>query len=65
MTFPDFSQTPSQTPSSDGQGAAGGSVDPYAQYGGYQAYAALWYAHLAQQGQQGQQPGADQKPPGS
>lgn len=64
MTYPDFSQTPSQAPPSDAQGA-GAAADPYAQYGGYQAYAALWYAHLAQQGQQGQQAGGDQKPPGS
>ena len=63
-SFPAPNQAPSQAPS-DGQGA-GGAADPYAIYGGYQNYAAMWYAHIAQQGgQQGQPPGTDQKPPGS
>lgn len=31
------------------------SADPYAAYGGYQNYVALWYAALAQQGQAGGQ----------
>ena len=34
------------------QGPAPGGPDPYAQYGGYQAYAAMWYAAMAQQAQQ-------------
>ena len=51
-----------------GQAQAGGDVDPYAAYGGYQNYVALWYANLAQQGQQsvqGQGPPGEQRPPGS
>lgn len=42
--------------------AAGGdpAADPYAAYGGYQNYVALWYAALAQQGQAGGQPPAPQ-----
>ena len=47
--------------------------DPYAAWGGYQNYYAMWYAAVAQQGQQGQgQPGqmpptqgGDQGPPGA
>ncbi|KAL9640355.1 MAG: hypothetical protein Q9204_000746 [Flavoplaca sp. TL-2023a] len=44
------------------QGAsdATASADPYAAYGGYQAYVALWYQSLAQQGQQGQTQGQGQ-----
>ncbi|KAI8935014.1 hypothetical protein NX059_008679 [Plenodomus lindquistii] len=34
---------------------AGGAADPYAVYGGYQNYLAMWYASIAQQ-QQGQGP---------
>ncbi|KAK8217319.1 hypothetical protein M8818_001572 [Zalaria obscura] len=44
-------------------GPAGGdpnAPDPYAQYGGYQNYVALWYAALAQQQQGGQPGGAPQ-----
>ncbi len=51
-----------------GQAQAGGDVDPYAAYGGYQNYVALWYSSLAQQGQQpmqGQGPPGEQRPPGS
>lgn len=40
--------------------AGGDAADPYAAYGGYQAYVTLWYQSLAQQGQQGQQ-GAQQQ----
>ena len=56
-------------------GAGGGAVDPYAAYGGYENYLALWYSsYQAQnQGQQQQQqhqqsqnaPQAHQGPPGS
>ncbi|KAL8739636.1 MAG: hypothetical protein Q9190_007581 [Brigantiaea leucoxantha] len=44
----------------------GDAADPYAAYGGYQNYVALWYSSLQAQGQQQQQqqPG-DQRPPGS
>jgi len=37
-----------------GMGAAppaAGEADPYAPYGGYQNYIAMWYAAIAQQGQ--------------
>jgi far upstream element-binding protein len=43
-----------------GQVLSQGDPDPYAAYGGYQNYIALWYASMAQQGQQ--PPG--QAPPG-
>lgn len=33
---------------------AAGGADPYAAYGGYQAYLQMWYAAMAQQQQQGQ-----------
>ncbi|KAK1772852.1 hypothetical protein QBC33DRAFT_31687 [Phialemonium atrogriseum] len=42
---------------------AGGAADPYAPYGGYQAYLALWYQALASQQAQGQ--GDAAKPPGT
>lgn len=56
-------QQQAAAPSGDA-GAAGGA-DPYAMYGGYQNYMAMWYAALAQQqqGQPGQTPG--QQPPGA
>ncbi|KAH8196636.1 hypothetical protein TruAng_009195 [Truncatella angustata] len=41
--------------------AANGGADPYAAYGGYQNYIALWYQALAAQGQTG---GEMPKPPG-
>ncbi|KAI1435567.1 hypothetical protein GGR50DRAFT_655588 [Xylaria sp. CBS 124048] len=56
-----------QTSTTDSQNAApaNGGVDPYAMYGGYQAYLALWYQALAQQ-QGGSQPAGDMaKPPGA
>ncbi|KAI0391005.1 hypothetical protein F5Y17DRAFT_33555 [Xylariaceae sp. FL0594] len=55
---------------SDSQNAAppngaNGGDDPYAMYGGYQQYIALWYQALAQQ-QGGSQPGGDApRPPGA
>ena len=36
-------------------GTETGNADPYAAWGGYQNYAAMWYAALAQQQQQQQQ----------
>ncbi|KAK5988659.1 Far upstream element-binding 3-like protein [Cladobotryum mycophilum] len=45
---PDPTNQPPQVPSGDGQ-------DPYAQYGGYQNYVALWYQSLMYQQQQGGQ----------
>ncbi|KAL8768335.1 MAG: hypothetical protein Q9209_005369 [Squamulea sp. 1 TL-2023] len=49
-------QQSAQPSQQGGTAAAGGdaATDPYAAYGGYQAYVALWYQSLAQQGQQGQ-----------
>ncbi|KAL8824624.1 MAG: hypothetical protein Q9170_008094 [Blastenia crenularia] len=46
--------------------AATGDADPYAAYGGYQNYVALWYQSLQAQGQgQGQQQQGQQGPAGS
>ncbi|KAL8645539.1 MAG: hypothetical protein Q9226_007255 [Calogaya cf. arnoldii] len=58
QTQPSYSQQPAQQqqisqPQQSGDPAAA-AADPYAAYGGYQAYVALWYQSLAQQGQQGQ-----------
>ncbi|KAJ9665554.1 hypothetical protein H2201_004245 [Coniosporium apollinis] len=44
-------------------GGDAGAADPYAAYGGYQNYAAMWYAAMAQQAAQGQ--GGQQGPPGA
>jgi far upstream element-binding protein len=52
---------PTQAP---GAGAAG-AEDPYAAYGGYQAYVALWYQAMAAQQQAGQPQGDPTKPPGT
>ncbi|OJD31791.1 kh domain-containing protein [Diplodia corticola] len=59
-----MSQQQAAGPGGDAAAAAGGA-DPYAMYGGYQNYMAMWYAALAQQqqGQPGQTPG--QQPPGA
>jgi far upstream element-binding protein len=38
-----------------------GGADPYAAYGGYQNYAAMWYAALAAQQQGGQPPQGEQR----
>ncbi|KAA6414605.1 MAG: hypothetical protein FRX48_01355 [Lasallia pustulata] len=44
----------------------GGEVDPYAAYGGYNNYVAMWYAAMAQPNQQpGQGPPGEQRPPGT
>ncbi|KAF2096860.1 hypothetical protein NA57DRAFT_58745 [Rhizodiscina lignyota] len=43
-------------PAAAAQGDAN-AADPYAIYGGYQAYLAMWYAAMAQQKQAGQAPG--------
>ncbi|EPQ65280.1 Bgt-79 [Blumeria graminis f. sp. tritici] len=46
--------------------SSSGSEDPYAAYGGYQNYVALWYQAIAQQQQGGVQPQRDlSKPPGT
>ncbi|CZT06685.1 hypothetical protein WAI453_006028 [Rhynchosporium graminicola] len=52
---------PSQQPVSQVAPAAGGE-DPYAAYGGYQNYVALWYQAIAAQQAQGGDPS---KPPGT
>ncbi|KAI1178204.1 hypothetical protein F4777DRAFT_586831 [Nemania sp. FL0916] len=45
--------------------SANGGADPYAAYGGWQAYAALWYHAIASQQGAGQQTGEMPKPPGA
>jgi len=63
-----YSQPLGQLPQGQNQGApAAGQEDPYAAYGGYQAYVALWYQAMAQQQQQqaGQPQGDSSKPPGT
>ncbi|KAL6710665.1 hypothetical protein ACN47E_007722 [Coniothyrium glycines] len=49
-----------QAPAAAAPPASGGTADPYAVYGGYQNYLAMWYASIAQQQQQG-----GQGPPGA
>ncbi|PHH71844.1 hypothetical protein CDD80_4960 [Ophiocordyceps camponoti-rufipedis] len=49
-----YSQQPS---TNQAPAAAGDASDPYAQYGGYQNYVALWYQSLMYQQQQQQQQG--------
>lgn len=53
---------PTQPPTAAAPAAGGGAgaADPYAVYGGYQNYLAMWYASIAQQQQQG-----GQGPPGA
>lgn len=51
-----------QPPAPAAGSPAGGAADPYAIYGGYQNYLAMWYASFAQQQQQG---GAPPGPPGA
>jgi far upstream element-binding protein len=72
--FNDYSQQQPQQPSYGQPAAASlgapmqagaptqeaGAVDPYAIYGGYQNYLAMWYSSIAQQQQQG-----GQGPPGA
>lgn len=58
---------PAAQPPATAQIAGGATpADPYAVYGGYQNYLAMWYASIAQQ-QQGGQPGQppQQGPPGA
>lgn len=52
-----------QPPAPAANAAGGAAADPYAIYGGYQNYLAMWYASFAQQQQQGGQP--PQGPPGA
>ncbi|RDW75630.1 hypothetical protein BP5796_06451 [Coleophoma crateriformis] len=62
-----YSQPQPQTLPQQAQAAPQANAeDPYAAYGGYQAYLQMWYAAMAQQQQAGQQPGSDaSKPPGT
>ncbi|KAL7624488.1 hypothetical protein AAE478_006053 [Parahypoxylon ruwenzoriense] len=56
-----------QPSATDGQQATAptGAGDPYAMYGGYNQYVALWYQALAQQQQAGTQPSSEApQPPG-
>jgi far upstream element-binding protein len=59
-----YGQPPQGQPPAPAAGtpAAAGAADPYAIYGGYQNYLAMWYASFAQQQQQG---GAPPGPPGA
>ncbi|KAI9697317.1 MAG: hypothetical protein M1836_004881 [Candelina mexicana] len=68
-------QSPNQSsqghnPATSAAAPPGDTSDPYAAYGGYQNYVAMWYAAMAQQQQQQQQQqgggqGEQQKPPGT
>ncbi|TVY80995.1 Far upstream element-binding protein [Lachnellula suecica] len=60
-------QSQAQAPNSQAQaGPAAGAADPYAAYGGYENYVALWYQATAMaQQQQGGQQGDSSKPPGT
>ncbi|KPI40664.1 Far upstream element-binding protein 1 [Cyphellophora attinorum] len=56
--YPGQSAYPAAAAAPAQQAPAAGGEDPYAAYGGYQNYAAMWYAAVAAQQQaQGQQPG--------
>ncbi|KIN02532.1 hypothetical protein OIDMADRAFT_102675 [Oidiodendron maius Zn] len=63
----DYSQPSYSHPQGQAQAQAppaAGQEDPYAAYGGYEAYVALWYHAMAQQ-QAGQAAGDQSKPPGT
>ncbi|KAH3983675.1 hypothetical protein HBI56_077000 [Parastagonospora nodorum] len=47
---------PAAQPAAAANPAGGAAADPYAVYGGYQNYLAMWYASIAQQQPQGGQP---------
>lgn len=53
-----------QNPHQQQSGGPGGGADPYAAYGGYENYVALWYSSYQAQNQGQQNPQA-QGPPGS
>lgn len=52
---------PAAPPAQQGGAPPAGGPDPYAAYGGYQNYAAMWYAALAAQQQGGQPPQGEQR----
>ncbi|RDL40313.1 Uncharacterized protein BP5553_00292 [Venustampulla echinocandica] len=60
-----YAQPQGQPQSQPQTDAATGADDPYAPYGGYNAYVALWYQAMAQQQQAGQPQGDPSKPPGT
>ncbi|KAI9804614.1 MAG: hypothetical protein M1833_006688 [Piccolia ochrophora] len=71
-----YSDRQAQTQQQYGQGQAqaqqpsstedqGSDADPYAAYGGYNNYVAMWYAAMAQQQQQQQGQGEQPRPPGA
>ncbi|KAI1499421.1 hypothetical protein F5X99DRAFT_389884 [Biscogniauxia marginata] len=63
---PQTASNPSNAADAAPPAAANGGADPYAMYGGYQAYLALWYQALAQQQQAGGAPAGEMpKPPGA
>ncbi|KAK2736595.1 hypothetical protein FQN57_000712 [Myotisia sp. PD_48] len=53
--YPQDSNSPSAQQQQPMQMGAGDGTDPYAMYGGYENYMAMWYAAMAQQHQQQQQ----------
>ncbi|KAL8928858.1 MAG: hypothetical protein Q9208_001636 [Pyrenodesmia sp. 3 TL-2023] len=57
---PSYSQMASDPQPQGQQQPTTGDPDPYAAYGGYQNYVALWYQSLQAQGQQQQQQGGQQ-----
>ena len=60
-----YNQQPQVQPMNRPMPQGGAENDPYAPYGGYQNYVALWYSAMAQQGQQppGQGPPGQGQPP--
>ncbi|ROW00588.1 hypothetical protein VSDG_03336 [Cytospora chrysosperma] len=56
---------PQQSVAPAAQAGADGQADPYAAYGGYQNYLALWYQSLAAQQQAAGGQGDGSKPPGT
>ncbi|KAK7735268.1 hypothetical protein SLS53_007658 [Cytospora paraplurivora] len=59
------SNTQQQSVAPAAQAGADGQADPYAAYGGYQNYLALWYQSLAAQQQAAGGQGDGSKPPGT
>lgn len=67
---PSYAQSQASVPQAQVSAPQSGDADPYAAYGGYNNYVAMWYAAMAQQQQQqqlqqGQGQGEQPKPPGT
>ncbi|KAI9789344.1 MAG: hypothetical protein M1816_006233 [Peltula sp. TS41687] len=60
-----YGQNQSQVTQAPGTSSQSSDADPYAAYGGYQNYVAMWYQMVAQQQQQAQGQGEQPKPPGT